>query len=483
MMISVKNTVLLLLFIFSYSLVKGQNISDLETGKIVELESIQSSISGTFIVSAMQRSADFSTKVMIYRSTDNANSWTVIDSILPNPGSSEIPDPVLATDTVGNFFLAVMRVNNNPNPSSITSDVEIYKSIDDGLTWTLTGVPHFSDSIADYPQLLAKDNGELFLTYSYMRGFPAISNSSLHFQRSSDGGITWTTAIALGEDSIKCIGADISRAHNSKLLISVGSMDSSCVYTFESSDFGTSWNSLNRFELPNNEKVHITKPLTHPNLSFYGIISHKPHQEESAIVYHAVINGQQYTQIVDSGAYAQGHITDNGTVHLVYSKKVNNRFTLFYTKSTDSGITFQAPLTLYSQDYTTSASGEYQSLILGIDQLFYLTFCDWSDNSKAKTLIFDPQSISLDVDLISNNSAIQLFPNPVADAFSIKFQNQEACTTVRLMNTSGQIVKTWEGINAMKTEKFDISDLQKASYLILIEGENRIYVQRIVKSN
>lgn len=461
--------------------VNGQSISDIGTGKIVELESVQSKITGTFIVAAMERSPSLSTKVLIYRSTDDANTWSVIDSILPNVGSSEIPDPVLTTDAMGNFYLAVMRVNNNTTPSSTTSDIEVYASENDGQSWLLAGIPHFSDSIADYPQLIARNNGELYLMYSYMHGFPAINKSTLSFQQSNDGGNTWTPTTFLGADTIKCIGGDISQSYNSNLLISIGSMDSSSIYCYESTDFGISWDSLSRFSLFNDEKGHITKPIANPNFDFYGVLSHKPHQEHTSIFYHASINGNQYSQILDTGSYAQGYISDNKVVHIVYNKNENNTFKIFYTHSADSGLTFEAPIPLYSRDYSTSASGEYQSLLLGNDDLFYLTFCDWSDNSRAKTLVFDPEAISVGFSEVEKTSNLIIYPNPVSDAFSIRHPDNTHFAKVRVINLKGQIIEQWETQNGNLPTSFDISHLDSDSYLVVIESESKIIVQKIIK--
>jgi len=480
--IQCKFETLMVVFIFMVFAqdINGQSLSDVGTGKIVELESVQSKITGTFIIAAMERSTNYSTKVIIYRSTNNAYTWSVIDSIIPNPGDSEIPDPVLTTDALGNFYLAVMRVNYNINASFTTSDVEVYKSENDGLSWLLVGIPHFADSIADYPQFMARNNGELYLTYSYMRGFPAINKSTLIFKKSNDGGNSWTPATFLGSDTLKCIGAGITQGFNNRLLISEGSINSSYIYCYASDDFGISWDSLGRFSIFNDEKAHITKPVTNPDFDFYGILSHKPHKEQTTIFYHAIINGNHYSQILDSGSYAQGYITGNGIVHIVYNKNENNLFKLLYTYSADSGLTFVNPIPLYSHNYSISANGEYQSLLFGNDSLFYLTFCDWSDNSRAKTLVFDPQALSSIYEIKKANNLI-IYPNPVSDAFSLILPNNLQLTRVKVINLKGQIMKQWLPRDWKPSTLFNISYLDNDLYLVVVEIESVILVQKIIK--
>jgi hypothetical protein len=457
----------------------GQNLSSIGTKKIVELESAQSEITETIVVAVMERDISNSTKVLLYRSTDQAASWSLIDSITPAPGDNEIPDPVIASDAEGHFYVSIMRVNRNGDPSLMTVDIEVYRSLDDGQSWTLAGTPHFSDAIADYPQLIALNDGELYLVYSYITGFPIISGSTLTFKKSIDGGENWLPGAQAGAESIKSIGPDIARGFDNSLLISVGATDSSYIYGFSSTDAGNTWNSLAKFPISNQETGHITKPVTHPDFDFYGIISHKPHMENSAIYYHSSIEGTLSSQILDEGAYAQGYLTDDGVIHIIYSKNDDGVFKIIYRFSNDHGQTFTAPISLYSQTYSTSAFGEYQSLIYGKDELFYLTFCDWSDNSSAKTLVFPP-SITLSTQQSTSND-LQIYPNPVSDILSIELPENIPYSGIRIIDGKGQIVDQLDIQKGLQSINYDISHLSGGIYILGLISENKILVKKIIK--
>lgn len=459
----------------------GQSISALGTGKIVELESAQSKVTGTFIAVSMERSLNNATKVLIHKSVDNANTWSFIDSIVPDPGDTEIPDPVITSDAVGNFYVAIMRVNNTNGRVSLTVDIEVYTSTDDGQTWTLSSIPHLSDYVADYPQIIAKNNGELFLVYTYLPNFPLTIESHPTYLKSVDGGVSWSTKTFLGEETIRCIGPDISLGFNSQLLISLGDMGSSSIHHYVSSDDGDSWDSLAPFHIANNESAHITKPITNPLLNFYGIISHKPHIENTAIFYHSSIDGIQNSQLLGTGSYAQGYITNDGIVHVVYNKSENDLFKVMYTYSKDSGLTFTNPIPVYSQDYSNSAAGEYQSLIYGNDDLFYLTFCDWSDNSTAKTLVFPPLFSLSTTDLDPIASSFIISPNPVFDVFTIHLLDNTQLLNVKILDLTGKIVHKRIIPEGKQWMHFDISHLEQATYLVYLESETKILIQKIIK--
>lgn len=471
--------ILLIISIYIDANLFGQSISSLGTGEIVELESVQSSVTGTLVVSSMERDSNSKTKVLIHRSTDNGFSWDFVDSIVPLMGGSEVPDPVITSDDSGNFYIANMRVNNGIPPSLTTVDIEVYKSSDDGQNWVLAGIPHLNNSIADYPQIIAKGDGELFLVYSYLTGFPLIDDAILTFKKSTDGGSTWTAGIEIDADSLRSIGADFSWFANDTLLISTGNRDSSLIHCYASSDLGDTWNEIQTFTIPNGETSHLAKPISNPLYSYYGVISHKPHSENTPIAYHSEINGISKSQIIDFGAYAQGYITDDGIIHLVYNKRENGVFTIRYLYSNDAGVTFSSPISIYTGTFVDSEFGEYQSLIYGNDGLFYLTFCDWSDNSAAKTLTFPPL-ITTSVKKASVNN-LQVFPNPTSGVFRVKLPNHQQKVKIRIIDLKGNIVE--ESIVAQndQTINFDISYLESGIYLVLLENDTKIMVEQIIK--
>lgn len=471
-------TIVFFLVLFLHT-AHGQSISSLGTGRIVELECAQSEGTGTLVAASMERSDNNMTRVLIHRSTNNGLTWNFIDSITPHIGDTEIPDPVIASDAFGNFYVAVMRVRSNADPLMTTADIELYRSVDDGQSWDLAGTPHLSDAIADYPQFIAQGNGELYLVYSYITGFPVIHDATLIFKRSIDGGDTWSMGIEMEAGSIKSIGSDITWGFNDALLVSSGQRDTNLVHSYFSSDSGETWSHAHAITIPNGETAHITKPVSNPLYEDYGIISHRPHEESTAIAYHAVVKGTQYSQIIDTGSYAQGYMTDDGIIHVVYNKRDGNTFRNQYIYSSDRGITFTHPVVLYSGVFSKSEFGEYQSLIYGNDGLFYLTFCDWSDNSVAKILVFPPFITSNTIEVVSGTLAVS--PNPTNGTFSVQVADSVKAIKLSILDMQGNMIYQATLTEGSHIMDFDISHLESGTYLILCESDHKIFLDRIVK--
>ena len=100
---------------------------------IVEMETAFSPATKTIVAAAMVRHFGGSS-VSIYRSTDMGATWSYIYSISPNyapinyPQNTDIPDPVIAADSLGNFYIVVMRVGYAPNSSEVFSNLELYRN-------------------------------------------------------------------------------------------------------------------------------------------------------------------------------------------------------------------------------------------------------------------------------------------------------------------------------------------------------------------
>jgi hypothetical protein len=473
-----KKNLLLALWAYLPLLLSAQLITDLGTGRIVELESVASSVSQTMVVASMERLGAHS-RVLIHRSTDFGQNWLLVDSILPYPGDTEIPDPVLATDSIGNFYLVVMRVHNASPPTLTTADLNLYKSEDDGLSWNYLSSPHENNAIADYPQLLAGGDGELHLTYALMYEIPLLSNASLIYRKSTDGGLHWGPEIVLSGDHISSIGADLSWGPEGKLFISSGDRNSDSIYVYHSHDRGESWLGPITSVLPPANPPHITKPVYHKDFHYYGLISHQAHNDQAAIYYHAFDGLEWHVQLIAEGAYAQGYLDDDGKIHLIYNQKEANVFKLKYITSEDGGLHFSEPLVLFSGPYDKSEAGEYQSLIHGSDGLFYLTFCDWTDQSSAKTLIFSP---NLSTNRFVLPEEFKLYPNPAHSNFTLELPSHYAPHTVILLNLNGEVVRKSVHSSPGNKFEFNIENEPNGLYLILVQEKHRyLLIGKLIK--
>ena len=147
------------------------------------------------------------------RSTDAGATWEPAHSIF-DPGSS--------AQTIGNEIVVLpngtlvdlfTQLNFLPNNNE-TAEAVIVRSSDHGVTWSgpikiadLEAVgardPETGKSVrdgADLPQMAVAPNGTLFMTWADGR-FSNGARDAIALTRSSDGGTTWSTPVAINADT------------------------------------------------------------------------------------------------------------------------------------------------------------------------------------------------------------------------------------------------------------------------------------------
>jgi hypothetical protein len=171
--------------------------------------------------------------VHVYRSGDGGRTWR--DSLLvrvrdnarrPDPAAPfwSSGDPTLTFDSRGNAYLAVLadRIHQEEGglPHSTRGGIEVYRTSDAGRTWqgpfqAVRRIVDEANSRCEAPdkELLGVHprTGELYLAYTWFRNdcprtelesyqsllIAGQENIDLFFQRSRDGGRTWTKPVSL----------------------------------------------------------------------------------------------------------------------------------------------------------------------------------------------------------------------------------------------------------------------------------------------
>jgi len=465
----------IILFISFYiSPSMSQSLSDLGSTNVVEMETAQSPITGTFVSVLMERKER--ERSVIYRSINEGSTWELRDSIEGN-GMEDIPDPVICVDDSGVFYLVVMRMTRSPTKANL----EMYNSTDDGISWNLVSTPSTDEGLAFYPQIMANSTNGLFLTYTIRNPSNGASRTPV-FKKSDDGGQTWQEPFKFPNPNSRIVrGMDITIGKENIFHITYGVAYDSIRY-YLSMDNGDTWQ--NAIQLFNGEgRNHITKPIANPSINHFGIISHQPQRfiENLDIVYHAYAGEEWQSYKVGTGAHPQALITDDGVLHLIYNEIKDSIFSLKYITSNDNGANFSNPIALYSGIYEHDEGGEYQSLLLGQDDKFYLTFCDWSQHSKAMMLVFDSNIITSNESVEEENDAYFLFPNPVKDKVTIQLKNNQVAQKLQVLTVSGKLLLE-EQLNRNTTEHtLNLSFLSSGAYLIRLQEQNRIIVKKIIK--
>ncbi len=487
------SSLLLIIFSLFSGTLSSQVTSSQNSKYIAELETVQSPITGTFISCSMKRTSPLFTsgeQILIHRSTNNTASWNAIDTILP-VGDIRLIDPVITVDAIGNYYLIFMRIEDASVAFPYrTTYLDLYRSTDDGLTWQFVSSP-YSNYFPDYPQMISKGNGQLFLVFGDPFDSTSISIQEIKFMKSMDGGQTWSSPISFSYPNPQQTGVgipDINWGSDSSIHVSFGSGFYKGPCHIESDDWGNNWSGqlLSDQNTTQANSSVLSKVISNPTVNFYGIISHRPHYNSTLISYHYKDGNKLGTSIIGNGAYAEGLITHDSIVHVTYNELENDTFRIKYIASGNEGLTFTPPIVLYTAPFENGEYGEYQSLVLGNDNQFYLTFCDWSDSSIAKTLVFQPQLIDFDPILEISDKKPKgdylIYPNPSQGQLTMHYPKHIVVNEIQISTINGKLITTMNPVPVQNKLNLDLSHLPNGTYLIRFIEKERYVVKRFIKS-
>ena len=147
----------------------------------------------------------------VYHSNDAGLTWS--SAILTDTSNGVWGDPIVFTDTTGNFFYSHL---SNPPPSSGTwvDRIVFHKSIDGGVTWSTPGTytGRNGSKVQDKEGIIVnKVTNEIYVTWTQFDAYgtdnPADSSVIL-FSKSADAGLTWSTPVRISKEAGNCVDSD-----------------------------------------------------------------------------------------------------------------------------------------------------------------------------------------------------------------------------------------------------------------------------------
>ena len=140
----------------------------------------------------------------------------------------------------------------------------------------------------------------------------------------------------------------------------------------------------------------------------------------------------------------------------------------------------KAPLTdtiAYSQTISVDSAGT------GLGSATYIvTVTDTITGLHATDSVVVTFEICTDINDVTDNSNISIYPNPCDGTFNIYAKGLNSTTDLYILNVQGQIVYKEKLINTSSnyTKQFDLSDYSKGIYFIKLVNENDIQIKKIV---
>jgi len=86
----------------------------------------------------------------------------------------------------------------------------------------------------------------------------------------------------------------------------------------------------------------------------------------------------------------------------------------------------------------------------------------------------------LNVEDISLENSLRLFPNPTSRNVSISFSSNQQVNTISLMNINGVVIRNYDLTTTQNAQKLDISNISSGIYLVRVEGVNAIVTKKLV---
>lgn len=470
-----KTLVIFILILTNNSHVFTQIHQTIENGSVVELEMVQTP-ENTLLTTVMERDTiSFKDRVFLYRSMDLGNTWEQIDYGMNH--SLNAVDPIITVDEAGKIYLLFMRIYTSPE---LRVELEMYRSEDDGQTWMETVSPQSGSGIADYPQIISTKTDEILVSYTLFSDL-SDGESKIVFKKSNNAGLSWESEQIWEIPSQATVGADLINATQDSVFLTFGDSKNNTIFYSTTTDAGLTWSDLQTINNPaENDSFNITKPYFPPSSDFIGVISHQPHQKDTPInLHYSINNGLSFdSNIIDTGAYASCFMDDENVLHLIYQKQVDTAFQIHYTASTDGGISFSPTEIIYTGRFTRTMNGEYQSFFKGHDGRFYLSFCDWSDQSKAKILVYSNDQIRINEEsklseafkIVNHEQMIELI-----------VENTTKIRSISIYNLNGQRIKNIHQESFNTTYKIPTNDLTDGIYLISIETKNKIQTLKFIR--
>ena len=354
---------------------------------------------GELLVAWLDRKTGTQEKTVSYMvSTDNQKNWATIQKH-DNKDFIWTGNPAVAKDDVGNLYIVDMSANYEEGKIPNKGIFEITVSKDNGKTWaewkTIIKNTGVNKGFPDKPTLIAKGNGELYISYiSFDIDTVDLqkSHGKVVFQKSKDGGETWTTPIEIKLERVwkpssmanmlMSGGADLGEQgpslgfFDNKILISWGGYHEKGIYFTNSDNDGNSFNTASKI-CNSKVEVPVTQLLLTKNK--WVILYYNAHTVGDIYCVQSSDSGKTWTanKIAGDASILSGAMDNNENIHVVWNEKTKKTRTTFYSIISNDLNYKPVALTPKSEVVTNLFIGAYQQFLIDTKQNKHIFWIDW----------------------------------------------------------------------------------------------------------
>lgn len=347
-----------------------------------------------------------------YFSSDGGQSWGAVDLPLPPPattnGTDFGSDPGVAFDTHGNVYYSYIVVFFNRTFRSIQgTEMAVAKSSDGGKTWPQVTFFNFNSGTGkfnDKPMIAVDTNptspfrDTVYVAWDTTSSGKSSANDDLVFARSTDGGLTFSSPVALNTHTgspTSVIGADPFVGPNGEVYVAWHDVQNNLLAFNSSFDGGATFG----------QQQEIAPTVVAFDDGIPAMVSRR------ALLYPAC------------GADRSAG-THRGTLYCSWMDETTSNGTdIFVVHSTSQGVTWSSPVRV--NDDPTGVRKDQFNQWLSVDPVTGMVDVSWNDarNDPADTAtdIFFSSSIDGGVSFVSNSKVTTAVSdesanNPSADA-------------------------------------------------------------------
>jgi hypothetical protein len=315
-------------------------------------------------------------------SIDSGVTWSVpviLDSTLI-PGEPRNSDPVLGVDSAGNFYIGVIALN----VSNSNGMIVVYKSTDGGVTFQSAYTAASSSGTGEDKEYITTDlvPGSPYYNTIYFTWTRFTSGQRILCIKSTNGGVNWSTPANVSEATYGVQGSDPAISTNGQINVVwvANNGSNSSIYYDKSTDGGNTFGTdivISTGTTPTLPNSAQTFPSIAADISggprngyLYTVFSDSRNGDPDVFLCRSTNGGSNWSAPlrVNNDAIANSKlqywpwigVNDNGNIAIIWldtrNTTSNTIFEAYLARSNDGGLTFTNEL-LSTQPSPTSTPG------------------------------------------------------------------------------------------------------------------------------